>query len=281
MPMAQAFAVTEVAKRLHDFDRRQVLATAVASELAAAPAARQWDFARDWLAWAAANEPDAVRERLLHSLATAPPGADPAGLTELCVQAYRAGVDPDSTLYELSKSGAVTSAPQAYAVLAGLEHGLAAANVDQETQRVWVFRLTQLLAWGEFGVDLGHELRGLVSEWTRENIWLELTRLAIFAEDGKDQRYQWTEAEREELAAIAGEIESMLKKSRKFQLPKLRMSLRSGQAEPEETGSGQIPGGAEGMSDAKPAGAGVLADGAGRERPTGMEDTFAMPPRPE
>jgi len=60
----------------------------------------------------------------------------------------------------------------------------------------------------------------LVSERTRRDLWLELRFLEIFAAAGRDRECEWTSDEREELAAIAGEIESMLRKSRKFQLPK-------------------------------------------------------------
>ena len=70
----QALAVTEVARRLAGFDTQLVLVTTVASALAAKPPARQWDFAQEWLAWAVANEPAAITERL----ATASPVQAPA-----------------------------------------------------------------------------------------------------------------------------------------------------------------------------------------------------------
>jgi hypothetical protein len=63
-------------------------------------------------------------------------------------------------------------------------------------------------------------MRAQVSAWVRRDLWLELRLLAVFAEDGREGQYEWTEAEREDLGALAGAIESMLKKSRKFQFPR-------------------------------------------------------------
>jgi hypothetical protein len=219
----QALAVTEVARRLGAFDPRFVLLTTVASALAAAPAARQWDFAQEWLAWAAANEPEAIRERL----AAAGPGASPESLVGLCVQACRAGIDPDTALRALAKSGALSDASQAYQVLTGLQE-LAAAGAGEDLVNSWQFRFSELLAAGEFGPELGRQLRVLASERTRRDLWLELRFLEIFAAAGRDGECEWTADEREELTAIAGEIESMLKKSWKLQLPKLRLPIGRG-----------------------------------------------------
>jgi hypothetical protein len=219
----QALAVTEVAKRLvHSFDPQGVLAMAVATALAATPSARRWDFAQDWLAWAADNEPGAVRDRVLDSLATAQTGADPDYLAGLCVQAHGEGIDIDTALRQLARSGALSSAAHAYDVLSGLHHGFIGAGTDEVTAAAWEFRLSELLASGECGVELAHELRALVSDRTRRDIWLELRLLGIFAEEHGERQYEWTEAEHKDLAAIAAEIESMLKRSRRFQFGKRR-----------------------------------------------------------
>ena len=212
----QALAVTVVVRWLGDFDRQLVLGRTVASTLVATPAARDWDFAQDWLAWAAANEPEVIMGRL----AAAQPGAAPGSLVELCAQAYRKGIDPDRALRALAKSGALTGEDLAFQVLAGLQQELAAAAADEDVANAWLFRFSELLAAGEFGIELGQRLRALVSERTRRDLWLELRFLEIFAAAGRDRECEWTSDEREELAAIAGEIESMLRKSRKFQLPK-------------------------------------------------------------
>jgi hypothetical protein len=224
----QALAVTEVAHRLGNFDPQLALVTTVASALAATPAARQWEFAQEWLTWATENEPEAIKERL----ATAHPGAGPGHIVGLCAQACRKGVDPDTALRALAKSGALTDVMQAYQVLTGLQQEFTEAGTDEDTVNSWQFRFSELLAAGEFGTELGHQLRVLVSERTRRDLWLELRFLEIFAAAGRDRECEWTADERNELTAIAGEIDSMLKKSRKFQLPKkLRMPFGGG---PEE-----------------------------------------------
>jgi hypothetical protein len=262
----QALAVTEVATRLGAFDPQLALVTTVASTLAATPAARQWDFARQWLAWAAANEPAAIRERL----ATAPPGADPGHIAGLCAQACGKGVDPDTALRALAKSGALTDAGHAYLVLTALQRELAEAGMDEDTVNAWQFRFSELLAAGEFGPELGHQLRALVSERTRRDLWLELRFLEIFASAGQDRECEWTTDERDELTAIGAEIESMLRKSRKFQLPKkLRMPFGGG-PEGDVTGQGTTLGAEEQAAVSRPE----------PERPGGAPDTVTMPGQP-
>jgi hypothetical protein len=227
----QAQAVTELAKWLRGFDRRDILVSAVASTLAATPAARQWDFARDWLAWAQDNDPAAVMDRLLDSLATATPGAEPGDLAGLCARACRDGIGADAAFGQLAASGALNGAEQATQLLIELEQEFDEAGIDNDTTMKWQFRLSEMLARGEFGSRLGQDLRVLVSELTRREIGRQLRLLAIFAADGRDRQYAWTEPERESLAKMVGEIESMLKKSHKFTLPKLRMPFAGGAGE--------------------------------------------------
>jgi hypothetical protein len=262
----QALAVSELVKRLHDFDQGGVLGATVASALAATPAARSWDFAQEWLAWAAANQPEAVRERLLDALAAAPPGADPGYLAGLCASACCEGIDSDAALYPLAKSGALTSAAQGGQLLSALEQQFDEAGIDDETVLAWRFRLSELFARGVFGTELGREMRAQVSEWIRRDLWLGLRLLATFAEEGRERQYEWTEAEREELSAIAGAIESMLKKSRKFQLPK---KFRIPFGGPDENVLDQVPG----------SGAEVIAEGSSGEA-AGPQDTVTMPGLP-
>jgi hypothetical protein len=227
----QALAVTEVARRLAGFDPHDVLATTVASALAATPAARHWDFAQPWLTWAAANEPEAIKERL----ANARPGTSPGRIVGLCGQACHAGVSPDVALRALAKSGALNDADQAYQVLLELHQGLAEAGAGEEARNSWQFRFGELLAAGEFGTELGHQLRVLVSERTRQDIWHELRFLEIFAMAGREREYEWSADERDELTAIAAEIESMLKRSRKFPLAKKLGAVLAGQTEVAKT----------------------------------------------
>jgi hypothetical protein len=213
--------------------------------LAATPAARGWDFAQDWLSWAAANEPEVIMERL----AAAQPGATPGALVELCVMACRKGIDPDKALRALAKTGALTDEAFAFQVLTGLQPGLAAAAANEDVANAWLFKFSELLAAGEFGIELGQQLRVLVSERTLRDLWLELRFLEIFAATGRNRECEWTADERDQLTAIASEIESMLRKSRKFQLPKKFRNPFGGS--PEE----DVPrGGAEqaGVKDAIP-----------------------------
>lgn len=223
----QAYAVTRLATQLSPCDRQGSLALTVASTLAATPAARQWEFAQNWLAWARENDPAAVRDRLLDALAD-PSSAEPGYLAELCVRACRDGIEPAAALRQLAKSGALTSAAQASQLVMGVQQGLDEAGVDEDTVVKWQFGFYRLLARGEFGPQLGQELRELVFDRTRREIWRQLRLLAIFAANGKDRQYEWTEPEREGLALIADEIDSMLKKSRKSQLTKLLDRLVGG-----------------------------------------------------
>jgi len=229
----QAFAVTQLAMRLRLFDQQGSLTLTVASTLAATPAARRWEFAQNWLAWARENDPAAVRDRLLDALAD-PSSAEPGYLAELCVRACRDGIEPAAALRQLAKSGALTSAAQASQLVIGVQQGLDEAGVDEDTVVKWQFGFYRLLARGEFGPELGQELRELVFDRTRREIWRQLRLLAIFAANGKDRQYEWTESEREGLAQIADEIDSMLKKSRKSQLTKLLDRLVGGANEAGE-----------------------------------------------
>ena len=223
----QAYAVTQLATQLSPCDPQGSLALTVASTLAATPAARRWEFAQTWLAWARENDPAAVRDRLLDALAD-PSSDEPEYLAELCVRACRIGVEPAAALHQLAKSGALTSSAQASKLVIGVQRGLDEAGVDEDTVVKWQFGFYRLLAQGEFGPQLGHELRELVFDRTRREIWRQLRLLGIFAANGKDRQYEWTEPEREGLAQVADEIDSMLKKSRKSQLTKLLDRLVGG-----------------------------------------------------
>ena len=177
------------------------------------------------------GEPEAVKERL----ATVKPGASPGHIVGLCGQACHTGVSPDAALRALAKSAALNDADQAYQVLLELHQGLAEAGADEDTRNSWQFRFSELLAAGEFGPELGHQLRVLVSERTRRDIWHELRFLEIFAAAGREHEYEWTADERDELMAIAAEIESMLKRSRKFPLAKKLGAVLAGQTDVAKT----------------------------------------------
>jgi hypothetical protein len=282
----QARAVTALVELLHDFDQRRVLATTVAAALAATPAARQWDFAADWLAWAEANRPEAIRERVLDALAAAGPAVDSRALARLCLQACREGISLDAVGYQLAKSATLTDATRAHALLTALREEFGAAGIEEETMLAWEFGLTELFARGDFGAELGHQLRGLVSERVRQNMWLQLRLLATVAWENGDQHYEWGTAERDDLAALAGEIESMLKKSRKFQLPKLRMPSRGGS--PDETEAVTISDGTAVPNVTGPnvtgpnvTGPNVTGPNAAGPNAAGPGDTVAVPQPPQ
>ena len=274
----RATGVAELARRLFDFDPSGSVASVVSSSLAATPAARSWEFARDWLNWAAAREPEAVRGRLFDSLA-APPGTDPGTLAGLCASACAAGIDAETALPQLAKSGALAGAAQVMDMFAALQQAFDEAEVDDEVAEAWQIGFSELVATGEFGTDFVPAARALFSEQARRDIRLDLRLLAIFAEDGNDDRqYEWTDAEREDLTVIAETIESMLKKSRKFQLPKMRRFPAKGGG-PDELTVGRSPG-AE--AEAGPGhGEGPAVPGREAERSTGTGDIVPVPGWPE
>jgi len=228
----QAEAVTELAQLLRGFDPEDVLGTAVASGLAATPDASQWSFALGWIDWARAYEPEAIRDRVLSELAKAPPDAEPGYLAGLCATACHDRLEPDAAFRPLAASGALTSADQACQLLIELQQRLEEAGADDDTIQKWQFRLSEMLARGDFGAQLGHDVREVVSERSRWEIWRQLKLLAIFASSGSEGHGEWTDGERADLSEIADEIDAMLKKSRKFQLPKrLRNPFGGGPAE--------------------------------------------------
>jgi hypothetical protein len=236
----QALGVSELVKRLYYFDPGRRLAKIVASTLAATPDVHSWDFAQEWLAWGAAIEPEAVRGRLLESLA-APPSTDPDYLARVCVSACREGIDPDLALLQVGKSGALTNASQAYNLFNALQQRFAEAGMDDDAAMAWQLSFIELAASGKFGAGFQPELRAMFSDEARREIRFCIRLLAAFAEDGRERQYEWTEAEHKELTAIADEIESMLKKARKFPLPrKRRLPFGGG---PEGDAAGQAPNG--------------------------------------
>lgn len=232
----QALAVTQLADRLRRFDPKRVLDEVVASALAAAPDARRWDFAANWLAWwAEDNDPDVLRQRLTAQFAGAPPGADPGHLAGLCAQAWRQGSSPDDAFTLLAGSGAVNDAVQAEQVLVALREEFARFQAGNETTEKWQLRLAELLAHGEFGADLAYDLRELISVDSLHDISFNLQLLAIFASGGRERQYEWTESERDELDRVGSTIESMLRKSRRN--PLWRGRNTDGEAE-----QGSMPG---------------------------------------
>ena len=79
----------------------------------------------------------------------------------------------------------------------------------------------------------------LVFDRSKREIWRQLRLLGIFAAHGKDRQYEWTEPEREGLAQLADEIDSMLKKSRKSQLTKLLDRLVGGADAADDAAAGE------------------------------------------
>lgn len=236
----QALGVCELVKRLHDFDPERRLAKIVASTLATTPQSRGWDFAQEWVAWGAANEPEAMRRRLLDSLA-APPGSDPAALARLCVNACREGIDPGAALAQLGRSGALTSAAQAYQLCDELQLRFAEGGLPDDEAAAWQLRLIELAAAGTFGTRFLPELRAMFSADARRQLRFYVRVLAAFAEDGKDRQHEWSDAEHKELSAVADDIESMLKRARRSPLAKLRRQPSGGGHEEDTPGQGGGP----------------------------------------
>jgi hypothetical protein len=208
----QANAVVALAGKLQRFDNDKALITAVASALAATPAARDWKFAGPWIDWAARHEPEAVQGRRLEAL-SAPPSTDPDTLARLCAEACTADIDVETALRRLAQSGAVTEAAQAGRLILLLPEYLRAAGIDDDRATEWKFRLGELLARGEFGTEFLGELRERELARARRGLRVELSWLAMFAADGADGPHEWTDAERKELSADADYIESLLKQS--------------------------------------------------------------------
>lgn len=213
---AQAAAVTELAGKLVRYDREHLLVSSVAGALAAVPAAKRWDFARDWLAWIRKNDPEAVRQGVLASLASAAPGSHPSQLAGLCLRALQQDISPESALYQLGKSGAIDSVEVAARTLVHLRQEFDRAGVKHETTDIWLQWFASELARGRFGQSVGDGIRGPQTRAALDEMKLQLRMLMIFAGAGRSEGpYELGEEVRDELATIGGRIESLIRSARK------------------------------------------------------------------
>ena len=231
---AQAAAVADLTGRLLGYDREHRLAGAVGSALAAVPAAKRWDFARDWLARIRQDNPEAVRDGLLVALETAEPGTDPGQLAGQCLRAHREGITPGEAYQKLAKSGALDSAEAAVGTLTALRKEFKRSGVELTEAGGWLTLLVRRLVSGAFSEPVGQDFRELMSRTLRAEIRLQITLLAELAEGDRDGHYEITDEERDDLAQFRDDFETIHKKSRK------RISLwrRNPNAAPADEESG-------------------------------------------
>lgn len=215
---AQAAAVTDLTGQLLGYDHEHVLASVVGSALAGNPAAKRWDFARDWLARVRQDDPEAIRSGLLVRLQSAEPGAEPAQLAGLCLRAHREGITADQAYKKLAKSGALDSAEVAIGTLNALrlEFGLAEAGKAETDQ--WLDLLVWHLAHGGFGEAVGYDFRMRMSRELRAEIRLRMVLFTTLVETERGGHYEITDEEREELMEFRDALETIDKKSRKWSL---------------------------------------------------------------
>ena len=231
---AQAAAVAELTGRLLAYDREHVLAGAVGSALAAIPAAKRWDFARDWLARVRQDDPDAVRSGLLTAIETVEPGTEPGQLAGLCLRARREGITADQAYRKLAKSGAVDSAKVAVSTLTALRQEFERLGVETANASEWLTLLVRRLVLGAFGNAVGQDFRELMSRTVRQGIDVQLTLLAALVEEDRGGQYEITDEERDDLARVKETLEVINKKSRKR--PSLWRRVGNGGQAAQESG---------------------------------------------
>jgi hypothetical protein len=212
---AQAAAVADLTGRLLAYDREHVLAGTVGSALAATPAAKRWDFARDWLARVRQDDPDAVRSGLLTAIETAEPGTGPGQLAGLCLRAHREGITADQAYRKLAKSGAIDSAGVAVSTLTALRQEFEQPGGEPANASEWRTLLVRRLVLGAFGDAVGQDFRELMSRTVRHEIDVQITLLAALVEGDRDGQYEITDEERDDLAQVKETVEAINKKSRK------------------------------------------------------------------
>jgi hypothetical protein len=215
---AQAAAVTDLTGRLLGYDRQDVLAGAVGSALAAVPAAKRWDFARDWLARVRAGKPEAVKNGLLAALETAEPGTEPGQLARLCLQAYREGIPEDQALQMLARSGAIDSGKTAEDTVTAVHREFERSGAEFLPTLQWLDVLVRKLVLGTFGEPVRQAFRERMSRTIRAELRLQLTLFTTLADGDQDGHYEIADDERDELAEFREALETIDKKSRKRSL---------------------------------------------------------------
>ena len=231
---AQAAAVADLTGRLLTYDREHVLAGAVGSALAANPAAKRWDFARDWLARVRKDDPEAVRSGLLTALETVEPGTGPGQLAGLCLRAHREGITADQAYRKLAKSGAVDSAEVAVSTLTALRQEFERPGVEPANASEWLTLLVRRLVLGAFGDAVGQDFRELMSRTVRQEIDAQIALLVALVEGDRGGQYEITDEERDDLARVKETLEVINKKSRKR--PSLWRRVGNGGQAAQESG---------------------------------------------
>ncbi len=152
-------AVVDLMQQLAASGKPPRLEAVVAGALSAAPGASNWEVARQWLGHMQQSRPRAVQDGTLFSVSHPPPGATSAQLGELCLQAFRNGLDPQHAADALAGSGAVTSGEMAVAILRDLRHGLSAETGEPERYAPLLDELADLFAGGTFRPETTEQFR--------------------------------------------------------------------------------------------------------------------------
>jgi hypothetical protein len=213
---AQAEAVIALVEQLRRDDEENRLVAVVASGLNGSVSARQWGFAKTWLAEINAKAPDAVGAGLLNSLATVDPGTDARQVAALCLAAHRQEIREDAAFYRLADSGAIDTAQAACALLAALRVEFERAGEHQNATWNWCLGLAQEVMQGKFGQQVADGFRDLQSRISRQEMWLQLDVLRVIAErpDRSGQGMpELTDEERADLDQVREDIDLLVKKS--------------------------------------------------------------------
>jgi len=183
----------------------------VASGLAANPDAKQWDFAKKWLAQVRDKEPGAIRQGLLKQLE-----ANPVQIADLCRNAHREGIAEDAAFYQLAKSQAIDSAQAACDLLGALRWVFERAHEDQNATWDWYLGLAQEVTRGKFGPEVALGFRDLQSRAVRQEIMLQLDLLCTLAERPGQGELDVTDDERADLEEAREAIDLLVKRSGKW-----------------------------------------------------------------
>jgi len=152
-------AVVDLMQQLEAAGKPPRLEAVVAGALSAAPGASNWEVARQWLGHMQQSRPRAVQDGTLFSVGHPPPGATSAQLAELCLQAFRNGLEPQHAADALAGSGAVASGKMAVAILRDLRHGLSTEMGEPERCAPWLDEMADLFAGGTFSPETTEQFR--------------------------------------------------------------------------------------------------------------------------
>jgi hypothetical protein len=210
----QAEVVTMLVEQLRADDTGNFLLGVVASALGANPAARQWDFARKWLAHVREKDPAAIRTGLQKQLETVAPGTDPAQIAALCRSAHREGISDEAAFYLLGSSRAIDSVDAACALFGALRREFERHGEDQVATWDWVLGFAQQASRGRFGQLVADGFRDRQSRLARLEIRVQLDILHTLAERPGQSELELTDEERADLDQVREDIDLLVKKSR-------------------------------------------------------------------